>query len=129
VAGKIYRDLNARFGTPVNMQFATKSDSNTPANGPASDGTKQAALNAGDDEDSEEAAESAAELNDQTSSASESATHRNTWGNAPSNKVKLVLMPIKKRMPEPAKPAATVNVGPNAAQQTTKPGSIEKSQR
>lgn len=129
VAGKIYRDLNGRFGTPVNMQFATRSDSNTPANGAASDGTKQAALNAGDDEDSEEAAESAAELNDQTSSASESAPHRNTWGNAPSNKVKLVLMPIKKRTPEPAKPAATVNVGPNAAQQTIKPGSIEKSQR
>jgi hypothetical protein len=115
------------------MQVATKSDSNTPVNGATSNGAAfdgQAALNAGDDEDSEEAAQSAAELNDQTSSASENTTHRNTWDNAPSNsKVKLVLMPIKKRTPEPTKPAATVNVGPYVAPQTTKPRSIERSQR
>jgi len=56
VAGRIYRDLNGRFGTPTNLQVATARDSKRQyCRNP------QAAL---DEEDEEEATTVAAELNE-----------------------------------------------------------------
>jgi len=109
VAGQIYRELNSRFGTPVNLQIA---------NAPVTDDSKAAALN---EEEKDAAEEEAAEANtgeadesaDATADASagvDSTAPENTGTTAPRNTVKRVLMSIERHSPdtkkaEVAKPA------------------------
>jgi hypothetical protein len=98
VAGRIYRDLNTRFGTPVNMPLATA---------PQGNDTNAAALN---EEEKEAADAEAAENNvtDDVSEANRSATastvttvpRPNTQSSTPRNTVKRVLMPIERRPTE-----------------------------
>lgn len=128
VAGRIYRELNSRFGTPVNLQIAT-------APGSGADDSKAAELN----EEEKEAAEAdAAEANaseadvegtsdvalapNANETAAPSANKTGTKVNktatsrdaavvkapaaenpAPRNTVKRVLMPIERRTPETQK--------------------------
>lgn len=96
VAGRIYRDLNRRFGTPIHLPVATRE--------PASD-SRTAALN---EEESDAAAEAAAieaaeitnlEGDDSTMAAPQQIPLNQT--SAPRNTVKRVLMPIPTR-PNPA---------------------------
>jgi len=135
VAGQIYRDLNSRFGTPVNLQIAT-----TPT-APADD-AKAAALNeeekdAEQEEKAEEGDTAAAAgatdaddaAKDPTKASPKAATPVTAVAPptaapadaaAPRNTVKRVLMPIEKRpvdTQDKAKPAAT----PKAADETTPP--------
>jgi penicillin-binding protein 2 len=112
IAGQIYRELNGRFGTPVNLQIA---------NTPQSDEEKANALNeeekdaaeeqAAEDAKTEAAAQAAAEAGDQETPAPATPTTKRANTNAkvatpektspldpaPKNTVKRVLMPIEKR--------------------------------
>ena len=107
VAGQIYRELNSRFGTPVNLPVAT-------VPGPGSDDAKAAALNE-EEKDAAEAAEAeaaAAEASTNTvdaNNATTASTNPATPGSAgtdtpaPRSMVKRVLMPIERRNPDPQK--------------------------
>lgn len=107
VAGRIYRDLNRRFGTPVNLQIAT-------APGPGSDDPKAAELN----EEEKDAAEAeAAEVKTieaeaeaagnatvaadapKTTTERDTAARKSARPESPAirNTVKPVLMPIERR--------------------------------
>jgi membrane peptidoglycan carboxypeptidase len=100
VAGRIYRELNSRFGTPVNLQLATA---------PAADDPKAAELNeeekdAAEADAAEEAAEVAAEeaVADgaaKTETPADSAVRTPVVNEAPAsrNTVKSVLMQIPRR--------------------------------
>jgi membrane peptidoglycan carboxypeptidase len=116
VAGQIYRDLNSRFGTPLDLQLATKRD-------PSISGRKVTALNEEEaDETGSEALESdqsslnsvmktgsnasaaavtrASEKNEHSASSvpRPRSVDSNLTGSYPvNNKVKLVLMPIPQR--------------------------------
>jgi hypothetical protein len=120
VAGQIYRELNRRFGTPVNLQIA-----NTPAK---AEDARTAELNeeekdAKEAEDAEQrevtaaaeaaaAAEEAAEEkrlaeDEKKSTETTAAAPANVDTAVPKNTVKRVLMPIEKRPAEnQEKPAA-----------------------
>ena len=110
VAGRIYRDLNSRFGTPVNLQIATT---------PPSDDQKAADLN----EEEKEAVEAENAMEEEVEAAADAASAEQTTGEAtkttatqttaplktqrtPST-VKPVLMPVERRAPEtkPVTPA------------------------
>lgn len=104
VAGRIYRDLGARFGTPTTLQIAGTNNSSTKA---------EAASNAllADDEESEAADEEAAT---KLTSDQRAAMSTTIWGDArraADSKVKRVVMPIPTR-PEPA--AKTAKTPPPA---------------
>ena len=100
VAGRIYRELNSRFGTPVNLQLATA---------PAADDPKAADLNeeekdAAEADAAEEAAEVAAEeavadgaMKTETPADSAVRTPVVTEAPATRNTVKSVLMQIPRR--------------------------------
>jgi penicillin-binding protein 2 len=149
VAGRIYRELNGRFGTPTNLQIAAARAGNS--GGLASD--PKAALNEEDaDEDAEEAAElSAASIDRTTRSTSRSAnsletavgvvttptitTHasqplwRGTTQRA-NNTVKRVLMPIPNRTEETKRPAVVAKTTPKIAPQLqTRPRRVSIVQR
>ncbi|HZE70112.1 MAG TPA: penicillin-binding transpeptidase domain-containing protein [Pyrinomonadaceae bacterium] len=108
VAGQIYRDLNSRFGTPLNLQFAA-----TPPS--ATDDSKAAALNEEEkDAQEEEAAEEGGVTADATDADNPSSDATTTAGTrqtkpsgspqtTPRNTVKRVLMPIEKRPVEAPK--------------------------
>jgi penicillin-binding protein 2 len=106
VAGRIYRDLNSRFGTPINLQLA---------NGQPSNDSKAAELNEEDKDASEaEAAESAAtDVTNNADNANTGATATTAspappqpvnQTAAPRNTVKRVLMPIEPRNNQTQKP-------------------------
>lgn len=98
VAGQIYRELNSRFGTPVNLQIA---------NAPATDDSKAAELN---EEEKDAADEEAAETNTTTADESTDATSEANAAAAeaapqnpvapPRSTVKRVLMPIERHSAE-----------------------------
>jgi membrane peptidoglycan carboxypeptidase len=107
VAGRIYRDLNGRFGTPANLQFATTRKSISPDN-------KEIDTD-DDDEDDDTAAVNKTwrDANNiggitRTSDAQTvgRTSHRPTDNRATDNKVKPVLMQIPVRTPEKARPIA-----------------------
>jgi len=109
VAGEIYRQLNHRFGTAINLQVASTAD----------DEEKEV----GDDEESGDATADAATTSEQTtataspSPAASETTTTKTQSNqtvAPRSTVKRVLMPIEK------KPADTSNVKAAQPPTTTK---------
>jgi membrane peptidoglycan carboxypeptidase len=134
VAGQIYRDLNGRFGTPVNLQIATT---------PTGDDAKAAALNeeekdAREAEAAEEsdtaAAPEATNANDtvkDTTKAAPKASTRTTAvaplttpaadTTAPRNSVKRVLMPIEKRPADEQKDDKSKPVTPKASVDTIAP--------
>jgi penicillin-binding protein 2 len=106
VAGRIYRDLNGRFGTPLNLQLATGQPSND---------SKAAELNEEDKDASEaEAAESAetdvtnnadnANAGPTATTASPAPQQPVNQTAAPRNTVKRVLMPIEPRNKPTQKP-------------------------
>lgn len=122
VAGQIYRELNSRFGTPVNLQIATS------PTGPTDD-TKAAELNE-EDKDAEEAeaaelekaeqeAEAAAEAE---ANAAQPAPPTTTPAAVPTrNTVKSVLMPIERPKADAVKETAKPNVVEPTIKQTTQP--------
>ena len=103
VAGRIYRELNGRFGTPVNLQLAT---------GPAADDPKAADLNEEEKDAVEaDAAEAAKEISAEESVAADAAKTTVatdspvrspvvTEAPAPRNTVKPVLLKIDRRPAE-----------------------------
>jgi membrane peptidoglycan carboxypeptidase len=118
VAGQIYRELNSRFGTPVNLQIAT-----TPTS-PADD-TKAAELNeeekdtaeaeAAELEKAEQEAEAAAEA--EANAAQTTSPTTTTPAAVPTrNTVKSVLMPIER----PKVDASKETTKPNVVESTNK---------
>ena len=92
VAGKIYRELNSRFGTPVNLQIAKTPD-------PAED-AKAAELNEEARETAEaEAAEEAAAAETEDEEVAVPARARSTETLTPRRTVKPVIMPVERRKP------------------------------
>jgi len=122
VAGEIYRQLNHRFGTAINLQVATTAD----------DEEKEV----GDDEESGDASAAAGTTGDQTtatatpsSDATDAATKTQPAQTvAPRNTVKRVLMPIEKK---PADASSTKSTQPAATTKapTTNPGSSDQRPR
>jgi len=120
VAGKIYRDLNRRFGTPIHLQVAT---------GAAAGDSKAAVLN----EEEKDAAAEAAQIEAAQIEAAEIKSLEDVDANvaeapdapvnpnaAPRNTVKRVLMPIPARSTPGQKSAAPANSSP--AKTSVKPG-------
>lgn len=124
VAGRIYRELNSRFGTPINMQIAAK---------PAADDLKAAELNE-EEKDAAEADAAEADLEvaaDDTAVAAESRTPtsgKNTPQNSVSpqtssrkeaqparSTVKPVLMSIPSRSTETQKGGPSQTASPSSA--------------
>ena len=103
VAGRIYRDLGGRFGTPINLQVATGKPGND---------SKAAELNEEDKEAAEaeaaetEAAGDAGEAGTATTSSTSTESPRSTVNqtSAPRDTVKRVLMPIEPRGSQVQKP-------------------------
>nr|MBA3513764.1 hypothetical protein [Pyrinomonadaceae bacterium] len=119
VAGRIYRELNSRFGTPVNLQLATA---------PGADDPKAAELNEEEKDAAEaDAAEAAAELAAQESMAADAKKSAvpadapvrpplETEMTAPRSTVKPVLMQIPRR---PADAPKNTTSQPNGPAKTT----------
>jgi len=120
VAGEIYKQLNHRFGTAINLQVATTAD----------DEEKEV----GDDEESGDASADAATTGDQTAAtptpaSTEGATKTQPSQTvAPRNTVKRVLMPIEKK---PADSSTTKSAQPAATTKapTTNPSSSDQRPR
>ena len=118
VAGRIYRDLNGRFGTPANLQIATTRKSLTSPNTPESD--------VEDEEDEETTAVSKTwkEANNigGISRTSDAPSVARTSRPTTENKVKSVLMQIPSRNSETVKPIGSATKTPsNTSQPETRP--------
>ncbi len=121
VAGRIYRELNSRFGTPINLQLATA---------PAADDPKAAELNEEEKDAAEAAAaeaaaaEAAVEVTAEESVAADATKTGvspvrpplETEIQAPRNRVKSVLMQIPRRAVDALK---STNSKPTPAAKTT----------
>jgi penicillin-binding protein 2 len=122
VAGRIYRDLNGRFGTPANLQIATTRKSLTSVN---------TETDADDDEDDVTAAvnktwNEANNIGGITRTRDTQTIGRTsnlpTENRAADNKVKPVLMQIPSRKPETVKPIVTSPLTPsNTPERETRP--------
>lgn len=136
VAGRIYRELNGRFGTPINLQIATFP-------GPGSDDPKAAELNEEEKDAAEaDAAEADLEINADTAVATD-ATKSTAVREAPAQgavrkethptrgTVKSVLMPIERRSSEAQKAAPATTPAAKGSQPAAKggPGSEERPRR
>jgi membrane peptidoglycan carboxypeptidase len=111
VAGEIYRELNHRFGTPVNLQIANTLD----------DEENDAADDA--DADGADADNSKAASATTAPAASDAAPNaKTTEGYTPRNTVKRVLMPIEKRNPEVPDDKLKANTGLKANTTNTPAG-------
>ncbi|MGH9966730.1 MAG: penicillin-binding transpeptidase domain-containing protein [Pyrinomonadaceae bacterium] len=131
VAGRIYRELNARFGTPMNLQIAT-------GPGPGSDDPKAAELNEEEKDAAEaDAAEADLEINADTAVAgdatkSTTATEAPAQGavrketHTPRSTVKSVLMPIERRSAEPQKVAPATTPAAKGSQPAAKVGPMSE---
>ena len=113
VAGKIYRDLHDRFGTPTNLQIATTPD----------DEEKEVGTEEGDDMIADQDGTAAEDTNSANAVATPSPTHKLVPELAPSN-VKRVMNPInspvqKTDAQKPVTPAKSAE--PPAAQPDTRP--------
>ncbi|HUE82586.1 MAG TPA: penicillin-binding transpeptidase domain-containing protein [Pyrinomonadaceae bacterium] len=128
VAGKIYRELNSRFGTPVNLQIAKTPD--------AAEDAKAAELNEEDKETAEaEAAEEAAAVEAEDEEVVVPTGNRSTDALTPRRTVKPVIMPVERRntgtpQAENAKPSVTApkTVPGNAAQADERPRRVQPMQ-
>ncbi|MGH9872332.1 MAG: penicillin-binding transpeptidase domain-containing protein [Pyrinomonadaceae bacterium] len=89
VAGKIYRDLHDRFGTPTNLQIA-----NTP-----DDEEKEVGTEEGDDMIADQEGTAAEDTDNSSAVATPSPTHKLVPESAPSN-VKRVINPINTPAPK-----------------------------
>ena len=83
VAGRIYRDLNQRFGTPTNLQIATTPD----------DEEKEVGSEEGDELIADQENNAAEASSDTSAVATPAPTHKLVPQSAPSN-VKLVIKPV-----------------------------------
>jgi hypothetical protein len=106
VAGRIYRDLNGRFGTTANMQIAASRASKTEGIGTRST-TSPAKVEeiADDDEESDDVDHDKATA--ATSTAPPAATPKTIWGDArmpADSKVKRTAMPIVQSKADTRKP-------------------------
>ena len=113
VAGKIYRDLHDRFGTPTNLQIASTPD----------DEEKEVGTEEGDDMIADQNGTAAVETDESNAVAAPSPTHKLVPESAPSN-VKRVMNPIntpaQKTDDQKAVTPAKASVPP-AAQPDTRP--------
>ena len=113
VAGRIYRDLHDRFGTPTNLQIASTPD----------DEEKEVGTEEGDDMFADQNGTAAVETDESNAVAAPSPTHKLVPESAPSN-VKRVMNPIntsaQKTDTQKAVTPAKASVPP-AAQPVTRP--------
>lgn len=118
VAGRIYRDLNGRFGTPANLQVATTRKSPTSPDNNLTDA---------DDEEDEESTAVSKTWNEANNIGGINRTRdvvplTKTTSRATDNKVKTVLMPIPRRSPEAVKPAGNpTRIPSNSSEPETRP--------
>lgn len=120
VAGRIYRDLNGRFGTTANLQVAATRDSNTESTRRQST-TPPAKVEEIADDDEESADVDNDKATTATSTALAAATPQTIWGDARTpadSKVKRVLMPIPTRKADPSRPATAKKDAPKTNPQT-----------
>ena len=111
VAGRIYRDLSSRFGTPTDMQIATKR-SETPIDKSISKAPLTSAERKADLADAEESSDSD-EVTAPEATTLRPETPKTIWGDsrtAPDNKVKSVIMSIPKRIEQIFKPSSETKV-------------------
>ncbi len=109
VAGRIYRDLDGRFGTPADIAATRPSNPQTKRVDERASLTEEKEAAATDDEETDDADD------DGSATAASAATEkiapsRTIWGDArtaPDTKVKLVLMPIPNRSVATASPNAS----------------------
>ncbi|MFS8084529.1 MAG: penicillin-binding transpeptidase domain-containing protein [Acidobacteriota bacterium] len=124
VAGRIYRDLNGRFGTPVNMQIAKHDSGADSGLTPSRTSTTKVEEITDDDEESDET--DSVKTNG-ISTAPVVKTPETIWGDArkpADSKVKRVVMPIPTRKSVTNAPAVTPK---DAA--TMKPQTMERARR
>ncbi len=115
VAGKIYRELNSRFGTPVNLQIAASPGPEDPKAAELNEEEKDAAEADAAEADLDVAADAVVAADSKTTKPGETAAQKSlrTGTQSPRDTVKPVLMPIERR-------AAQIQKG-NPVQPTTVP--------
>ncbi|HMF57505.1 MAG TPA: penicillin-binding transpeptidase domain-containing protein, partial [Pyrinomonadaceae bacterium] len=122
IAGKIYRALSGRFGTPVNMPVA-----NTPVPHPRISGRAAAAVSdeeQGDEEDVNGDAATTTATGTTTGAQAPNATQRNQGGT-----VQRVLMPVQSRpAPAPANPQRSTVIPAPTPQQESRPRRVQPTQ-
>lgn len=133
VAGRIYRELNSRFGTPVNLQFAQTPDSNNDPKAAALNEEEKDAVEAeaAEQEAIEVQANAEASLaeteptavDDNATPAAPATKTTRTDNTVTRNPVKQVLMPIERRGSEGQKNATKPTVAPKTAEPAVKAGS------
>ncbi|MDX6304664.1 MAG: penicillin-binding protein 2 [Blastocatellia bacterium] len=107
VAGRIYRDLGARFGATTMDQIANKRDPQIPKDNTAAKASAAAAENTSLASDDEESADGDDDITTKVAPAKIEPT-KTIWGDArrPANsKVQRVILPLSNRTGETAKPA------------------------
>ena len=125
VAGRIYRDLNGRFGTTANMQIAATRDSNTEGARTQSTFPPKVEEIADDGEESDDVDHDKATV--ATSTVPPAATPKTIWGDprTPADgKVKRTAMPIAQSKADTRKPTRTTKDAPK-----TNPQTLERSRR
>lgn len=126
VAGKIYRELNSRFGTPVNLQIAAKPGAKDPKADELNEEEKEAAEADAAEADLDLAAEDSVVADIRNPKPAGTAAPK-TGVTQPKNTVKPVLMPIERRSSEAQKggpnstPAVSQPTTGNAAPGTERP--------
>ncbi|HKY29268.1 MAG TPA: penicillin-binding transpeptidase domain-containing protein [Pyrinomonadaceae bacterium] len=115
VAGRIYRELNSRFGTPINLQIAAKPGADDPKAAELNEEEKDAAEAEAAEADLELEADATAGTDNQAANGDKAQPQTPLSKVAPApSKVKPVLMQIERRpaerpKTEPSQPAAQVN--------------------
>jgi membrane peptidoglycan carboxypeptidase len=106
VAGEIYRGLNHRFGTAINLQVASTLDDEEKEVADAEAEAEKAAAAEGDEEESANGTTATVPPANTTPAAAAPAPAKTTTTTEPRNTVKRVLMPLEKKPVETPKAAA-----------------------
>jgi membrane peptidoglycan carboxypeptidase len=112
VAGEIYRELNHRFGTAINMQVAATADDEEKEVGDSEDGD-DAADSALDSTATRDATKVTAATGNSGNAAPVTTKATSTETQTPKSTVKRVLMPLEKKTVEPVKNNPTLPVPSN----------------
>jgi len=127
VAGEIYRELNHRFGTAINMQVAATADDEEKEVSDSEDGDA-AADAALDSTATKDAAKVTAASDNTVRTAPVTTKAASTETQTPKSTVKRVLMPLEKKTVEPAKNSPPLPA-PSNLPSSSKAGSEQRPRR
>jgi penicillin-binding protein 2 len=121
VAGRIYRDLNGRFGTPADVAASRPSNRQTMRADEKVSLTEEKDAAATDDDESDTADDDSSTTAGATVKTSPPKTIWGTQRTPPDSRVKRVIMPIPSRSAAPAKPASSATRSTDSGKYALRP--------